>query len=344
MDLLSQSLLVAAIVGLIGVGFVSSMVLAKSRLWIRFVARRFPWFQTAQSVIGILPEAVIGVDVRGTVRSLNPSAERLFGYQEREMLGQPIAVLIRGATAFPAGHRDPRHSPSDAPPADSGIRTEALDKDGRRFPVVCFPLRLNAQRNQFYVLVRDDSRQRWESGLQQRCECLTSALQLFPAPLLIVDRNGRVLMFSQASQAVFGAGLRMGANLHQLFPDVPLRAMQPGERERGNGVRLAHGRSGYWFTFLCTGDGPVPDSMVLLGESPDEVMRGQTQAAAMQRLEGLLTEIGGTIELLLAGLRADHPLHEDLARAGRASRTAMATVQALPNGNGRRAARQNASA
>jgi PAS domain S-box-containing protein len=339
-DLISQSLFVAAIVGLIGVGFVSAMLLAKSRTWIRFVAQRLPWFQTAQSVVEILPEAIVGVDGRGTVRSLNESAERLFGRREADLLGRPISILIRGATAFRNGKKAPRDSALYSPPADTGIRTDAIGKDGRIFPVVCFPLRLTAQRNHFYVLVRDESHRL----LQQRCERLTAALQLFPAPLLIVDRNGRVLMFSHACEQVFGSALRMGTNLHALFPDVPLQAMLFGDRERGNSVRLPHGRSGYLFSFLCTGDGPVPDSMVLMGESPDEVLRTETQAAAMRRLEDLMTEISGSAELLLASIRSDNPLHEDLAHVDRASRTAIAALQAMSGGNDRRAARRKASA
>jgi hypothetical protein len=133
-------------------------------------------------------------------------------------------------------------------------------------------------------------------------------------------------------------------NLHALFPDVPLRTTLSGEMERGNAVRLPHGRSGYLFTFLGSGDGPVPDSMVLLGESPDEMLRAETQAAAMRRLEDLMTEISGFSELLLAGVRADHPLHADLSRVNRASRTAIAALHALSDGSGRRAARQGTSA
>ena len=343
MDLISQPLFVAMIVALIGVGFVSPMLLAKSRAWIRFGAKRFPWFQTARSVMEILPEAIVGVDGRGTVRSLNQPAERLFGYRETDLLGQPISVLIRGATAFPTGQKAPRDSPFDASPADCGIRTDAIGKDGQSFPVVCFPLRLPEQRNQFYVLVRDESYRVREGELQRRCESLTSALRLFPRPLLIVDRNGRVLIFSQACKEVFGAPLRMGANLHALFPDLPLRTTLSGEMERGNAVRLPHRRSGYLFTFLGNGDGAASDCVVLMGESPDDALRTETQTAAMRRLEDLVTEIGGFSELLLAGIRPDDPMHEDLARVNRASQTAIAALRALSERSHGHAVRQNAS-
>jgi PAS domain S-box-containing protein len=342
-DLLSQSLFVAIIVGLIGAGFVSATLLAKSRAWIRFVARRFSWFRTAQSVMEILPEAIVGVDRRGTVRSLNEPAERLFGYRETDVLGRSISLLIRGATAFRTGQKAPRDSAAWASPADCGISTDAIARDGRSFPVVCFPLRLNTRRGQFYVLVRDESHCLRESDLQKRCECLTSALQLFPAPLLIVHRTGRVLMFSQACEAVFGSALRMGTNLHALFPDAPLRTMLSGEMENGNMVRLPDSRSGHLFKTLSIGDGRVPDYVVLMGESPDAVVRTETQAAAMRRLEDLMTEIGGFSELLLSGTRPDDPMHEDLAHVNRASRMAITALQALAGRSNGHAARQNTS-
>ncbi|MGA3028339.1 MAG: PAS domain-containing protein [Bryobacteraceae bacterium] len=276
-----------------------------------------------------LPDAIVGVDGRGLVRSLNESAERLFGYREIDFLGQPFSVLIHGATASRTRQGTPWDPPSYASPADCSIRAKAIGNDGRRFPVSCFPLRLAAPRNQSYVLIRDESQRLPESGLRQRCECLASALRAFPAPLLVVDRNGSVLMFNQACEEVFGDALRPGANLQVLFPGIPLRTMLVGQMGKGHALRLPHSRSGCLFTFPGSEAWPAPDYVVLMGQAPDEVRRARTQAAAMHRLENLMTEISGFSELLLADVGSDNPMHEDLSRVHGASRRAMAVLQAL---------------
>jgi PAS domain S-box-containing protein len=76
-------------------------------------------------------DAIVTVDGTGTITSWNPSAERLFGYDREDAVGQTLALII------PAGYRA-RHVAAFHTAMDSGRlahggavgRVEALTKSG----------------------------------------------------------------------------------------------------------------------------------------------------------------------------------------------------------------------
>ncbi|HMK68146.1 MAG TPA: PAS domain S-box protein, partial [Stellaceae bacterium] len=47
-----------------------------------------------RSILETVPDALIIIDERGTIESFSSSAERLFGYAEREIVGQNVRVLM----------------------------------------------------------------------------------------------------------------------------------------------------------------------------------------------------------------------------------------------------------
>jgi PAS domain S-box-containing protein len=82
------------------------------------------------------PDAILEVDLDGTIVLLNAAAERMFGYAREELLGKLIEVLV--PTGFRDRHREHRDSYSAHPttrPMGTGLELFAQRKDGSQFPV-----------------------------------------------------------------------------------------------------------------------------------------------------------------------------------------------------------------
>src|SRR5882724_10001038 len=81
------------------------------------------------------PDAMVVVGPDGRIRLVNGQAERLFGYNRTELLGQRVEILV------PARYREqhPRHragyfaDPNPRPMA-AGLDLYGLRKDGTEFP------------------------------------------------------------------------------------------------------------------------------------------------------------------------------------------------------------------
>jgi PAS domain-containing protein len=299
----SQVLMVAIVVVAIGLGFLVALIVGRRWNRIGSLADRAGSLLNRHPLYQVWPQAIVGLDSSGTIRSLNQAAGQLFGCDERDVRGQPISCLIRGA-AFRHGART-RGAPSDVLPSSSGIDTEGIRRDGAVFPAHCLPL------GRSFILVMDETDRVHLSEVQRRAELLTAAFQMIATPLLIVDRQRRVIVANQACDAVFGSSVREGTHLHELFPGAELGHV--------NRPRLEHVRSGYVFTAPMDQNGGGHGDLFLFG----------CRDSAKRRLEDLLTEMTAYSELLLSEIATDSAIREDLERIHAASAEAIAVVRDL---------------
>jgi PAS domain S-box-containing protein len=82
------------------------------------------------------PDAIVLVDQAGRMVLVNTETERLFGYAEGELAGQPIERLV--PARLRAGHTNHRERYFAGPhrrPMGSGIELAGVRKDGAEFPV-----------------------------------------------------------------------------------------------------------------------------------------------------------------------------------------------------------------
>lgn len=81
-------------------------------------------------------EGILVINESGNIISVNPSAEKLFGYENRELIGQKIEVLV--PMRFASRHDNHRDQYNQNPHPRSmglGIELYGLKKDGSEFPV-----------------------------------------------------------------------------------------------------------------------------------------------------------------------------------------------------------------
>ena len=77
------------------------------------------------------PDAMVCIGADGRIVLVNAEAERLFGYQRTELIGQPVEILVPDAArAVHPGHRagyiaSPRHRPMGAGMPLAGRRRDA---------------------------------------------------------------------------------------------------------------------------------------------------------------------------------------------------------------------------
>jgi PAS domain S-box-containing protein len=84
----------------------------------------------------LIPDAILTADFNGVIRQVNSQLTAMFGYQESELIGQPIEVLLpERVRDRHIGHRAAIHSRPTIRPMGAGLELHGRRKDGSEFPV-----------------------------------------------------------------------------------------------------------------------------------------------------------------------------------------------------------------
>ncbi len=91
---------------------------------------------TAESLLSLVPGAMLIVDADGAIVALNSLAETLFGYTSGELVGAPVEKLMpEAARGGHAAHRAGFMDAAEMRPMGSCLEFSALHKDGKEIPV-----------------------------------------------------------------------------------------------------------------------------------------------------------------------------------------------------------------
>lgn len=288
-------------------------------------------------------DAIIGKDLQEKIIAWNPAAERIFGYQAIEIMGQPITQIIPPARLEEEASIIERLRRGEQVFHFDTIR---LRRDGTIFPVSLTVSSIRDSQGQIIgasKIARDITNvRRIEQELRDRQALFGSILETVPDAIVVIDEKGLIQAFSTAAERLFGyAELEvLGRNVSMLMPSpyreahdgYLARYLKTGERRIIGIGRVVTGQRKNNTTFpmeLAVGEVPIPDQRLFTGFVRDLTER-QERERRLQELQSELVHVSRVSEL---GQMASALAHEVTQPLAAVSNYAAGAQKLLTGGN-----------
>ena len=169
------------------------------------------------AVLNSTLDAVITTDDEGTIESMNPSTESLFGYKASELIGRNVSMLMPEPDRSRHGSYMRRYlDTGEAKIIGIGRETTALRKDGSRFPIELAISELSVPgRHLFTGIVKDISaRKIAQTKLEETLAQLETSnanmlaiLNETRLGIVMLDERGRIVFTSRSCENLLGQPL-----------------------------------------------------------------------------------------------------------------------------------------
>jgi two-component system, cell cycle sensor histidine kinase and response regulator CckA len=301
--------------------------------------------------------AIVSMDAGGKVTYWSRQASEIFGWAEKEAVGQPLADLIMPPavrSAHAAGLRRYLET-GQSRVLNRRVELTALRRDGRELPVELTVVAVPGRG--FTAFVNDiTTRKQAEAALRRSEEHFRSLIENASDMIVVADTSQGITYVSPSVERVLGypPAERLGrsplelvhpedrARMQQVFADTA-RAGSPPEPAR---VRLRH-KDGTWRTLEAVARKQAQEGLVggIVINARDITERESLEAQLLQaqkieavgRLAGgiahdfnnLVTAILGYADLSLRRLPAQDPLRRNVEEITRAAERAAALTQQL---------------
>lgn len=172
--------------------------------------RILPPVLSLTSFLDFSPDALLVIDSAGRIILLNAQTEVLFGYGEKELIGQSLEVLL--PERFRRSHIAERQHYLLAPvarPMGTGLDLVGRRKDGSEFPVDISlrPLR-SGQALQVVAAIRDVTAQRQaeqeRATLTEHLRQQNKLINLSHDAILIRDPQSRIISWNRGAKDLYG--------------------------------------------------------------------------------------------------------------------------------------------
>ncbi|MBI3680246.1 MAG: PAS domain S-box protein [Acidobacteria bacterium] len=303
------------------------------------------------------PDAVFTVDEKGTVRSFNKASERLFGYQAQDVVGRHISMLIPAASGGGASTygMNSLHAARKTPQG-IGVEVSGQRQDGVYLMLDLQLTEIEGSRPRlFQAVARDVSGRKEAERLAGEAQFLAGLLESVGAPVLVLDREGKVVRHNRAFLELSGYRDKEPLGRHYwellLEPEewaaskasVPQVIAGNTSLKGESRWRLKSGESAPVCAVMAAieaGNAPAEHAVVAamrLPEAPGVESGGAATMEALERLAGglaqqlndLLTPITGYSELLLNSLQEQDPARRDVEQIKKAGDRAAALASQL---------------
>jgi PAS domain S-box-containing protein len=185
---------------------------------IRFSEARF------RAVTETASDAIISADRHGLIRYFNPGAERIFGYAEQELIGEPLTRLM--PERFRQSHAEGLQrylSTRKAKVIGQTVELVGLHKDGREFPIELALASSEVDGGIFFTaIVRDITiRSEAERSLRASEARFRDLLESAPDAVLITDDRGGIQLVNAQAELLFGYRRQelIGQKIEMLIPE-----------------------------------------------------------------------------------------------------------------------------
>jgi formate hydrogenlyase transcriptional activator len=213
------------------------------------------------------PDAMVIVDCAGKIVFVNSQAERVFGYEPRELLGQPVETLIPEQVRH--AHVRDRMEYSATPrtrPMGMGLELRGRRKDGSTFPVEISLSPIEDASGRFVAsAIRDiTDRKEIEVALrlsEERFRRIVAEVKDYG--IFMLDPEGRVKSWNEGAQRIKGyrADEIIGKHFSCFYPAELVERGTPDEeikvatwegRWEGEGWRIRKDGSRFWASVVIT--------------------------------------------------------------------------------------------
>ena len=180
-----------------------------------------------RDLLEFMPDGIVMVNSTGRIVHMNSQAERLFAYDQGELSGQPVEVLLpeRYRSAH-GGHRANYFAHPRVRTMGLGLELFGRRKDGSEFPVEISlsPLKIGEDTLVMSALRDVSERNRAEQKFR-------GLLESAPDAMVIVNQQGDIVLVNSQTEMLFGYPRKelLGKKVETLMPER-FRGQHPAHR------------------------------------------------------------------------------------------------------------------
>ena len=296
------------------------------------------------------PDAILEIDREGRIVLANAGAQRIFGYTAKEMLGQPLEMLVpeRYRLQHSVWRADFMADPLKIRVREGG-EVRARRKSGAEFPaeVSLSPVKSD-ESGLVLCIVRDiTGRKSAETALRESNRRIGSILESITDAFIALDNDGKLTYLNGKAEQIMNCRREqvIGKNIWEQFPELAGSVLQH-ECERAAETRLPVEFTTFYPTAQIWAEihvYPGEDGLSIYSQDItarkhlEDQFRQAQKLEALGRLAGgvahdfnnLLTIIGGYGQMLMDSVEPRNPMRKDIEPIVEAALRASALTRQL---------------